>query len=465
MNAAAVARLSLVLKITVVSEDVAKALVYMVARIVQSKFFIHDWYYDKYDNMPESHHLISQALYVLEIVSGMLNREHPNKLLLNLLNAHEEGHNFFGSRFFRLLQLSKEMTEKVKEHKRQNTFVVYRASFQEEYKELDPKGADRHDWDLMIRMLSDFFGRRIPTNPFDRQGEDSHNPCKVFWLVEMIMLLTISGSDVLKMAEAKSWQELRELMEEYVEEYEDGFFEEFSKIIANSGDAVVEHDSECDFESDFEGDEDEDDFEGDNSDDDDDFDARREEFSERFHKWSQPGSSSPLTSCASTPFFQRLKLRRMSFKLKFRKFRPELSCLLIYQLCDDLSRNRSEVFHLLLECMILSHDIEEPQKMILALKEGEDEHFDIINKTMLQFCHMSGSNPKLPSQFQSSFRWQFLWLPRMFEFLSTHSAFASLSQATSEADLLLRLKRFQAEYGESQIWQILSRFLDDFRYE
>ena len=143
-----------------------------------------------------------------------------------------------------------------------------------------------------------------------------------------------------------------------------------------------------------------------------------------------------------------------------------MSCLLIYQLCDDLSRNRSEVFRLLLECKILSHNIEEPQKRILALKEGEDEHFDVITKTMRQFCHMSGSNPELPSQFQSLFRWQFLWLPRMFEFLSTHSDFASLSQATSEADLLLRLKRFQAEHGpESRIWRILMNFLDDFRYE
>jgi hypothetical protein len=459
MNAAFIAKLFLVLQITGVLEDVAKALVNMVDRIVQSKFFICDWHYDKYADMPESHHLISQALYVLEIVSGMLNQERPNKILLNFLNTHEEGHDFFRSRFFRLLQLSKEMSEEDKERKRRNAFVVYKFRFQEDYDALDPEGADRHDWDLMIGMLSDFFGRRIPTNPFDRQGDDSHNPCKVFWLVDMIMLLTTSGWDVLKMAEADSWQELHELMEEYVEDYEDSFFEEFSKIIANSGDAVVEHDSESDFECDFECD-----FEDDNSDH-DDFDAKREEFSERFHEWSQPGSSSLLTSCASTPFFQRLKLRRMSFKPKFRKFRPELSCLLIYQLCDDLSRNRSEVFRLLLECMILSHDIEEPQKRILALKEGDDEHFDAITKTMLQFCHMSGSNPELPSQFQSPFRWQFLWLPRMFEFLSTHSDFASLSQATSEADLLLRLKRFQAEHGsESYIWEILSRFLDDFCY-
>ena len=449
-SAANVARLSLVLRIAGVLEDVAKALVYMVDRIVQSKFFICDWHYDKYAHMPESHHFISQALYVLEIVSEMLNKERPNKLLLNFLNAHEEGHDFFRSRFFRLLQLSKEMSEEDKERKRRNAFIVYRLRFQEEYDELDPEGADRHDWDLMIRMLSDFFGRRIPTNPFDRQGEDSHSPCKVFWLIDMIMLLTTSGWDVLKMAEANSWEELHELMREYVEEYEDGFFEEFSKIIANSGDAVVESDF-SDFEGDFEG---------------DDFNARHEKFSERFHEWIQPGSSSLLTSCTSTLFFQSLKLRRMSFKPKFRNFRPELSCLLIYQLCDDLSRNRSEVFRLLLECMILLHEIEEPQKRILALKEGEDKHFDVITKTMLQFCHMSGSNPALPLQFQSPFSWQFLWLPRMFEFLSTHSDFASLSQATSEADLLLRLKRFQAEHGsESHIWQILTNFLADFRYE
>jgi hypothetical protein len=276
----------------------------------------------------------------------------------------------------------------------------------------------------------------------------------------MIMLLTTSGWDVLKMAEAKSWQELHELMEEYVEEYEDGFFKEFSKIIANSGDAVVEHDSESDFEGDFE-----DDFEGDDSDH-DDFDSRRDEFSERFREWSQPDSSSFLTSCTSTPFFQLLKLRRMSFKPKFRKFRPELSCLLIYQLCDDLSRNRSEVFRLLLECMILSHDIEEPQKRILALKEGDDEHFDVITKTMRQFCCMIDSRQPQTSQFQSSLRWKFLWLIRIFRFLSTHSAFVSLSQATSEAELLQRLKMFQAEHGpESRIWRILTNFLDDFRYE
>ena len=450
MNAGAVARLYSVLQTTGVLVRVAKNLVYMVDKIIQSEFFILGWHYDKSAHMPESHHLISQALYVLEIVSGMLNGERPNKLLLNVLNAHEEGHDFFRSRFFHRLQLLKEMSEEDKERERRNAFVGYKSRFQETYDALDPEGADRRDWDLMNRMLSDFFGRRIPTNPFDRQGEDSHNPQKVFWLVDMIMLLTADGWDVLMMAEAKSWQKLRELMEEYVEEYEDGFFEDFSKIIENSGDA----DGESDF-SDFEG---------------DDLNARREQFSERFREWSQPGSSSPLTSCDSTPFFQSLKLRGISFKPKFRNFRPELSYLLIYQLCDDLSRNHSEVFCLLLGCMILSHDIEETQKRILALKEGEDEHFDAIPKTMLKFCHMSGSNPKLRSQFESPLRYKFLWLPRIFSFLSTDLAFASLSQATSEADLLLRLKRFQAEHGpkhapESELWVLLKNLLDDFQDE
>jgi hypothetical protein len=463
MNAAFIKGLLSRLLAVGVLECVAEALVYMVQRINQSEFFIMNWHYDKSTDMPKSHHLMSQALYVLEIVSGMLNGERPNKLLLNLLNAHEEGHDFFSSRFFRLLQLQKEISEEDKERKRRNSFKVFRISFQNEYNGLDPKGADRHDWDLMIRMFSYFFGRRIPTNPFDRQGEDYHNPQKVFWLVDMIMMLTSSGWDVLKMAEAKSWEELHDLMKEYVDEYEDClslFVEEFLKISANSGDAVVA--------SDFEGEEDdfEEDFEDDFEDEEGDFVARHKEFSERFREWSQPDSSSLLTSCTSTPFFQHLKLRRMSFKPKFRKFRPELSCLLIYQLCDYLSRNHSEVFRLLLGCMILSQDIEEPQKRILALKEGEDEHFDAIPKTMLQFCHMSGSNPELPSQFQSSFRWQFLWLPRMFQFLSIHSDFASLSQATSEADLLLRLKRFQAEHGpESEFWVPLITLLDDFRNE
>ena len=116
--------------------------------------------------------------------------------------------------------------------------------------------------------------------------------------------------------------------------------------------------------------------------------------------------------------------------------------------------------------MILSNEIKEPQKRILALKEDDDEHLYIITKTMLKFCHMSGSNLEHRSQFQSQLRWKFLWLPRMFEFLSTHSAFASLSQVTSEDELLQRLSTFQAEHGpESRIWRILTNFLADFRYE
>jgi hypothetical protein len=441
--------------------DVAKSLEHMVTQIHQSGFFIIDWHHREYHEKNE--HLISLALYMLETFQGLVDRKKCNSLLLILLKAHQEWKNFSTSSNFRLLEAQGSITDEERKRKRENLLARYHDIFQEAYDVLDHEGADRRDWDLMIRMLSDFFGRRILTNPFDRQGEDSHNPCKVFWLVDMIMLLTTSGWDVLKMAEASSWEELHELMREYVEEYEDGFFEEFSKIIANSGDAVVERDF-SDFEDDSEGDF-EDDSESDYSDDDDDFNARHDEFSERFHEWSQPGSSSLLTSCASTRFFQSLKLHRMSLKPKFQNFLPELSCLLIYQLCDYLSRNRTEVFRLLLECMILSHDIKEPQKRILALKEDDDEHFYIITKTMLKFCHMSGSNLKHRSQFQSQLRWKFLWLPRMFEFLSTHSAFASLSQVTSEDELLQRLSTFQAEHGpESRIWRILTNFLADFRY-
>ena len=440
--------------------DVAKSLEHMVTQIHQSGFFSIEWHHRKYEE--KNKHLISLALYMLETFQGLVDQKKCNSLLLILLKAHQEWKNFSTSSNFRLLEAQGSITDTDEERKRkrENLLARYHHIFQETYDALDPEGADRHDWDLMIRMLSDFFGRRISTNPFDRQGEDSHNPQKVFWLVDMIMLLTTSGWDVLKMAEASSWEELHNLIEEYVEKYEDGFFEEFSRIIANSGDA----DGELDF-SDFEGD-----FEGDNSDDDDEFNARREEFSERFKTWSQPGSSSLLTSCHSTPFFQSLKLCELSFKPEFRYFRPELSCLLIYQLCDDLSRNHSEVFCLLLGCMILSHDIKETQKRILALKEGKDEHFDAIIKTILEFCHMSESNPELRSQFESPLHNKFLWLPLMFSFISTDLAFASLSQATSEADLLQRLKKFQVEHGqghalESEFWVSLKNLLDDYDFQ
>ena len=217
-----------------VLEDVAKAFVCTLG-IDQSDFFTFHWQYCKTDQMLESHHLMSQALYVLRIILGMLCGERPNKLLLNLLNSHEQSHDFSKSRYFHLLMnLRKTITEQEKEDKRRYRFVDNSRRFLQVYNELDPKDVDRRDWDLMIQMLSQFFERKIPTNPFDRQGEDSHNPRKVFWLVYMVMLLTTSGRDVLKMAEASSLIELRRLMDEYVD---DGFLEEFSIIIANSGDA------------------------------------------------------------------------------------------------------------------------------------------------------------------------------------------------------------------------------------
>jgi hypothetical protein len=240
MNSDIIARLFVMFMGAGVLEDVAKAFVCTLG-IDQSDFFTFHWQYCKTDQMPESHHLMSQALYVLRIISGMLCGERPNKILLNLLNSHEQSHDFSKSRYFHLLMdLRKTITEQEKEDKRRYRFVDNSRRFQLVYNELDPKDVDRRDWDLMIQMLSQFFERKIPTNPFDRQGEDWHNPRKVFWLVYMVMLLTTSGRDVLKMAEASSLIELRRLMDEYVD---DGFLEEFSIIIANSGDAV----DSCDF--------------------------------------------------------------------------------------------------------------------------------------------------------------------------------------------------------------------------
>ena len=225
-----------------VLEDIAKDLDYMNTRIKQSEFFILHWDYTE----EESKHLklINIALYLLEAITGMTNLREPNKLLINLLKAHAEGHDFFNSSFFKLIE-TVGMTEAEKEEILKNAFARYHDQFQQLYDSLDPQSDDRQPWDHMIKMLTNMFGHKISTNPFERQGNGWYDPSKVFWLVDIIKMLTIDGWEVVKMAEAKNLRDLKKKIKDYITNYNDDnefdFFTIFPRLIAKSYDKAADN--------------------------------------------------------------------------------------------------------------------------------------------------------------------------------------------------------------------------------
>ncbi len=225
-----------------VLEDIAKALDYMSTNIKQSQFFRLHWGYTEEES--DILRLINIALYLLEAITGMSNLREPNKLLLNLLRAHAEGHDFFNSKFFKSIE-TVGMTEAEKEEKLKNAFASYHDKFQQLYDSLEPQSDDRQPWDHMIKMLTNMFGHKISTNPFERQGNGWYDPSKVFWLVDIIKMLTSDGWEVVKMAEAENLNDLKSKIRDYIKKnYRDnkfGFFTIFPRLIAKSDDTSADN--------------------------------------------------------------------------------------------------------------------------------------------------------------------------------------------------------------------------------
>ena len=139
----------------------------------------------------------------------------PNRFLLILLQAYAEVESCSGSDEQKLEILQK-----------------WKQIFQFTYNGMvNSRDSDRNDWDIHIRNFSQFFGREIPSNPFQ-----AANHKDAFWLIELALLLSGYGFPIAKMAEVPSCSDLKEAMDEYKHTRPTiVFLQQFQAIIEKTG--------------------------------------------------------------------------------------------------------------------------------------------------------------------------------------------------------------------------------------
>jgi hypothetical protein len=198
-------------------EFVVVCLLKLIAQVDQSQFFMGEWEFDP-ENQRGTDRLPSLALFCFETLASMLQNfttVEPNRFLLILLQAYAEVESCRGSDLEKLVILRK-----------------WRQIFQSTYDGMvHSGGSDRNDWDIHIRNLSEFFGREIPSNPFQ-----AANHKDAFWLIELALLLSGYGFPIAKMAEVSSWSALQDAMNSYKHTREAiVFLQHFQVIIEKTG--------------------------------------------------------------------------------------------------------------------------------------------------------------------------------------------------------------------------------------
>jgi len=177
-----------------VPQFIIVALLKLIAMVDQSQFFMGDWHFDEHKRGDAR--LLSLALFCVETLTSMIEngwKGEPNKLFLLVLGSYGEFQSCGKS-----------------DDERSAFLTKWRQMFQSTYDEMDPRDSNKNDWNIHIRNLSNFFGRNIPTNPFE-----APNPEDAFWLIDLAHILSQDGFAIAKMAESKSWKDLQQRMIAY----------------------------------------------------------------------------------------------------------------------------------------------------------------------------------------------------------------------------------------------------------
>ena len=184
------------LRSTGLREFLVRDLLKLIAQVDQSQFFMGEWWFDS-ENQRGTDRLLSLALFCVETLTSMMQNfrtVEPNRFFLILLQAYAEVESCSGS-----------------DEEKAQILQKWRQNFQFTYNGMVNSGSsDRADWDIHIRNLSEFFGREIPSNPFQ-----AANHKDAFWLIELALLLSGYGFPIAKMAEVSSWSALQDAMNRY----------------------------------------------------------------------------------------------------------------------------------------------------------------------------------------------------------------------------------------------------------
>jgi hypothetical protein len=198
-----------------VPQFIIVALLTLIAKVDQSQFFMGDWHVR--DHERGDARLLSLALFCVETLTSMIEngwKGEPNRFFLLVLEAYGEFQSCGRSDAERSAFLEK-----------------WRQMFQSTYDGMDPCDSNKNDWDIHIRNLSNFFGRNIPTNPFQ-----ASNPEDAFWLIDLAHILSQDGFAIAKMAEANSWRVLQDRMTTYMETRPCRvFLEQFKGLLEKTG--------------------------------------------------------------------------------------------------------------------------------------------------------------------------------------------------------------------------------------
>jgi len=197
-------------------EFVVVCLLKLIAQVDQSQFFMGDWHYA--ERKSETDRLLSLALFCVETLTSMIQNGatgEPNRFLLILLQAYAGIESCSGS-----------------DEEKAEILRKWRDIFQSTYDGMvHSSDSDRKDWDIHIRNLSNFFGREIPSNPFQEA-----NPKDAFWLIDLALLLSQDGFAIAKMAEVHSWEALQAAMNAYKQTRPaTDFLQHFQAIIEKTG--------------------------------------------------------------------------------------------------------------------------------------------------------------------------------------------------------------------------------------
>jgi len=198
-----------------VPQFIIVALLTLIAKVDQSQFFTGEWHFHEHERGDAR--LLSLALFCVETLTSMIEngwKGEPNRFFLLVLEAYGEFQSCGRSDAERSAFLEK-----------------WRQMFQSTYDRMDHRDSNRNDWDIHIRNLFNFFGRNIPTNPFQ-----ASNPDDAFWLIDLAHILSQDGFAIAKMAESKSWTDLNVRMKVYNETRPCGvFLEKFKGLLEKTG--------------------------------------------------------------------------------------------------------------------------------------------------------------------------------------------------------------------------------------
>ena len=254
------------LRSTGLPEFVVVCLLKLIAQVDQSQFFMGEWWFNS-ENQRGTDRLLSLALFCVETLTSMMQNfatVEPNRFFLILLQAYAEVESCSGS-----------------DEEKAQILQKWRQIFQFTYNGMvNSGGSDRNDWDIHIRNLSEFFGREIPSNPFQ-----AANHKDAFWLIELALLLSGHGFPIAKMAEVSSWEVLQDAMNRYRHTRPAiVFLQHFQVIIEKTGPkrASGSDDDKDDDDSSDDDSSDDDSSDDDNDDDDNDDDGSSNDGSEQF---------------------------------------------------------------------------------------------------------------------------------------------------------------------------------------